>query len=147
MKSIRTEISIQAPAQIVWNTLMDFDRYKIWNPFMQISGEAQQGNFLKTAITLDGQKPQEFQPKILELIPERSFRWLGHLFVKGLFDGEHFFKLEQVAENETRFIHGERFSGLLSGLILNLIEGKTIAGFEKMNAALKQEAERQVVGR
>lgn len=147
MKSIRTEISIHAPAQIVWNILMDFDRYQTWNPFMQISGVAKQGNILKTAITLDGQKPQAFRPKILELVPEQSFRWLGHLFVKGLFDGEHFFILEPVAENETRFIHGERFSGLLSGVILNLIKEKTIAGFEKMNAALKQEAERQVVAR
>lgn len=145
MKSIRTEITVNAPAQVVWNLLTDFDRYKTWNPFMQISGTAKQGNRLKITIFLEGQKPQAFQPVILECIPGKSFRWLGSLFIKGLFDGEHFFQLEPVSENKTRFIHGENFSGLLSGLILKLIREKTTAGFEKMNKGLKQEAERQAV--
>lgn len=143
MKSIRTEITIHAPAKIVWDILMDFDHYPAWNPFMQIKGNANQGNRLEVTITLDGHKPQIFNPEILELIPEKSFRWLGHFIIKGLFDGEHLFNLEAVGENETLLIHGENFTGMLSGLILNMIEEKTMAGFEKMNTALKQEAERQ----
>ena len=143
MKSIRTEITIHAPAQIVWNILMDFENYPAWNPFMQIKGNAKQGNRLEVTIALDEHKPQIFKPEILELRPEKSFRWLGHFIIKGLFDGEHLFNLEVVAENETRLIHGENFTGMLSGLILKMIEEKSLAGFEKMNAALKQEAERQ----
>ncbi len=143
MKSIRTEMTIHAPAQIVWNILMDFENYPAWNPFMQIKGNAKQGNRLEVTIALDGHKPQIFKPEILELRPEKSFRWLGYFIIKGLFDGEHLFNLEVVAENETRLIHGENFTGMLSGLILKMIEEKSLAGFEKMNAALKQEAERQ----
>jgi hypothetical protein len=30
-----------------------------------------------------------FKPKVLSVRPERELRWLGRLFVRGVFDGEH----------------------------------------------------------
>jgi hypothetical protein len=38
-------------------------------------------------------------------------------------------------------VHGENFSGWLSGLILWLIQKETIRGFKAMNEALKIKAE------
>ncbi|MCC6460693.1 MAG: SRPBCC domain-containing protein [Saprospiraceae bacterium] len=143
MKSIRTEITIQAPASTVWAILMNFEQYPNWNPFMTIKGEPRLGSRLENAITLAGQPPQVFKPVIIELSPGHSFRWLGHLWVKGLFDGEHYFELEPIGPQQTRLVHGEHFGGLLRGLILRLIAEKTVQGFENMNAALKALAERQ----
>nr|MBX2875312.1 SRPBCC domain-containing protein [Saprospiraceae bacterium] len=64
-----------------------------------------------------------------------------HLFVKGLFDGEHYFLLSPDEKGGTRFVHGEHFRGLLSGLIFKLIGQKTERAFIKMNKALKQRCE------
>ena len=73
---------------------------------------------------------------------EKEFRWKGHLFVKGLFDGEHYFKLDALGPDKTRFIHGEQFSGVLSGMLLKMIGDSTLNGLKSMNEALKQLAEK-----
>jgi hypothetical protein len=82
-----------------------------------------------------------FKPTVLSVRPERELRWLGHLFVPGIFDGEHYFLLEPIGENRTRLTQGEKFSGLLIGLLSNTLAA-TSAGFKAMNTALKQQAER-----
>ena len=46
------------------------------------------------------------------------------------------FQLQEIDENKTRLIHGEKFSGLLATPILWLIKNSTIAGFELMNRCL-----------
>ena len=39
MKEIYSEIEINAPANVVWDIITDFDNYPEWNPFiMEISG-------------------------------------------------------------------------------------------------------------
>ena len=58
----------------------------------------------------------------------------------GLFDGEHTFRIEPLDGERSRFVHGERFTGILVGLVKGVL-GKTEAGFEQMNAALKQRVE------
>ncbi|MCB0705424.1 MAG: SRPBCC domain-containing protein [Saprospiraceae bacterium] len=138
MKSIRTEICIDAPVSKVWECLMDFESYPEWNPLVHIQGKPIVGTKLTNKMYLEGQKEQVFQPTVLEMVPEKRFRWEGHLFVKGLFDGEHYFELQPEGENMTLLVHGENFRGLLVPLIMKMIGDKTIAGFEAMNQALAQ---------
>ena len=145
MKNIETTIIINAPASMVWDILTDFDQYVKWNPFIHTNGEARLGAQLENTMTLEGQKPQVFRPTITEYKEGVSFKWLGSLFVKGLFDGEHYFQLELLDANTTKLIHGENFSGILSGIIMNMIGEKTLGGFEKMNKALKERSEKPVV--
>lgn len=66
--------------------------------------------------------------------------------MKGLFDGEHYFKLEKIDDNRTRFIQGEKFTGLLSGIFFKLIGEDTKSGFNEMNFALKKKAENNNLG-
>jgi len=86
----------------------------------------------------------EFQPKVLVNLPEKEFRWLGHLWVKGLFDGEHFFQLEPVGEGHTHLVHGEKFTGLFSSLIVKMIGADTLKSFQAMNQALNDRVKSQV---
>lgn len=142
MRNIETSITINASSQKVWSILTDFEKYKDWNPFIiNVEGQPKKGTKLANTMQLEGQKPQTFKPSILVVDNEKEFRWKGHLFVKGIFDGEHYFLLEQLNEQEVRLTQGENFSGFLSNLILKMIEEKTISGFEKMNMALKERAE------
>lgn len=143
MKNISTEIIIEASPANVWAQLMDFDSYPDWNPFIHITGKAAVGTSLKNTIYLEGQKPQVFKPTVLVVKPQHELRWLGSLFVKGLFDGEHYFLLEETEEGFTRFTHGENFTGILSGVILKMIREQTKVGFGKMNEALKARVERK----
>jgi len=148
MKRIETKITINATPAQVWATLTDFPAYPAWNPFIvKLKGEAAEGASLEAHLKIGDKAPQVFKPRVLACRPQQEFRWLGKLFVRGLFDGEHYFKLRQLADGQTELAHGEQFTGLLSGLIFKMIGAATLQGFERMNEALREQVERQMVAK
>jgi hypothetical protein len=141
LRELRTEIAIRAPAQRVWSVLTDFARYPEWNPFIrQISGDLREGSRLMVRIGVPGSRPMTFRPRVIAAEPPRELRWLGHLFVPRLFDGEHSFVIEALDGEHVRFVQSERFGGVLVPLLGSLLTS-TRTGFEAMNAALKQRVE------
>lgn len=142
MKNIETDIIINASKEKVWETLSNFNNYKNWNPFIKYSeGEMKLGGKLINHIYIDGKK-NVFNPTILEVTPNKSFHWLGSLFFKGFFSGRHYFEIQEISENQVKLIHGEDFTGMISGLVYNKISESTKAGFVKMNEALKNQCEK-----
>jgi hypothetical protein len=143
MKNIQTEILILADTAKVWDVLMNFDSYPKWNPFItSISGERKLGNRLTVSINPPGGKGMTFKPNILTLEANKEFRWKGKLGINGIFDGEHYFILESVDKDITKFIHGEKFSGLLVPLECKMLD-KTQKGFQLMNESIKKECEKE----
>ncbi len=141
-RRIETTIDVNAPVARVWAVLTDFSRMPSWNPFIKsISGSLAPGTRLSVYIAPPGKSGMRFKPTVLSVRPERELRWLGHLLVSGIFDGEHYFLLEPIGEDRTRLTQGEKFSGLLVGLVSGTLSA-TEAGFRAMNEALRQEAER-----
>ena len=141
-KELRTEIEIDAPADRVWRLLTEFDAYPDWNPFLRrASGEVKEGARLEVYMQPSGGRGMTFRPTVIRAEPNREFRWLGHLGVSGLFDGEHSFTIEPLEGNRVRFVQSERFTGVLVPLMLLMIEKDTKRGFEEMNQALKERAE------
>jgi hypothetical protein len=139
---IETDIEINTSAARVWALLTDFAQMPSWNPFIRsISGDLAEGARLSVYISPPGKSGMRFKPTVRAVRPERELRWLGHLFVPGIFDGEHYFLLEPIAEHRTRLIQGEKFSGFLVGPLSSTLAA-THAGFKAMNIALKKEAER-----
>ena len=142
MRKLETEITINTSTEKVWDILLNHNSYSEWNPFInKISGSTEPGGSLAVTVHPPESKPMDFKPTVLINEKEKEFRWIGKLLVKGIFDGEHYFLLEQVSPNETRFIQGENFTGILSGLLINKIGNNTLAGFNEMNEALKKQAE------
>lgn len=141
---LQTQIDIDAPPERVWSVLTDFERHPAWNPFIrEISGEVRKGARLYVRLGPPGGRVMTFKPTVTEAEANRSFAWLGTLFLSRLFAGEHQFRLESLDNGRrTRFHHGERFSGILVPLMRGSLETGTRAGFEQMNQALKAEVER-----
>ena len=143
MQEIRTEIEIKAPVITVWSILTDFSRHAEWNPFIrEISGELRRGAQLQVNLGPPGKRAMKFKPIVQSVEPEKAFRWLGHLFIPGLFDGEHIFELETAGKNTTRFIQREKFNGILVGIFRKSLDTDIKSGFITMNEALKREAEK-----
>ena len=133
---LKTQININATPKMVWEKLTNFTDYS-WNPFIKsIAGNIKKGNFIN--VELGGMK---FKPEVLQFETNKEFRWKGKLFVKGLFDGEHYFILEEQADGSTVFIQGEIFSGILIPLLKKKLKGETKDYFVAMNDALKLLAE------
>ncbi len=142
MKEIKTEIIINSKPEKVWNILTNFEKYPEWNPFIKsILGNKKVGEQLIVKIQPPDGSGMTFKPLILKFEQDKEFRWLGKLLFKGIFDGEHYFKLSDNNDGMTTFIQGEKFNGLLVGLLGKTLE-KTKNGFELMNKAIKIESEK-----
>ena len=142
-KEIRTEILINSSPSRIWKILMDFENYPKWNPFIKsISGKAEKGNKISAKLKPPDAKGMMLNPMILEVKNEKEFRWLGHLIIPGLFDGEHIFELIDNKNGTTTFIQRELFGGILIPLFKKLLDDNTRRGFELMNQQLKIESEK-----
>ena len=141
MRTIETSIDIAAGPDTVWSILMDFPSYPEWNPFVVgITGPATIGEQLEVRLQPPGGKATTFRPRVTEVEEQRFFQWLGKVGFKGVFDGRHSFRINPT-EHGVRFEHSERFTGILSGLMMRMIGKRTEAGFVAMNEALKARAE------
>lgn len=140
MHEIHTTIDIEAPADTVWQVLTDFESYGEWNPRTRIEGEPAVGSRLVVSPGPEAPSMPTFRPRVLAA-DGRELRWLGHLYVRGLFDGEHRFLVEDLGEGRSRLTQSEQFGGLLAGLLLRRYGETTEEGFEATNAALGARAE------
>ena len=145
-QSIYTEINIDAPKEVVWAALTNTDEHAKWNPFIkEFKGEIKVGSKLDVTIQPPGGSAMRFRPVVLEATTNEELRWIGKLGFKGVFDGEHYFQLEEQADGSTLLRHGETFTGMLTDLLYFIsLEENATKGFEAMNLALKQRAEDNV---
>jgi len=84
-------------------------------------------------------RARTFRPQVLAAQPGVLLRWIGRLFVPGIFDGTHQFALDNLG-GQTRLTQSETFRGVLvpfTGKIITDTEG----GFRALNQALKQRVE------
>jgi hypothetical protein len=143
---IKTEITINATPEKVWEILTDFNEYPNWNPFIKsIKGQVVVGKKITVRIEPPEAKGMTFKPKILNFIKNRELSWLGHLLLPGIFDGKHKFELIDNGNGTTTFIQSERFIGILVPFFKKQLNNNTKNGFIKMNEKLKELAEKQIL--
>lgn len=138
---LRTEIEIAAPPAVVWEVLTHTSAYAEWNPFIaQIEGDLTEGSRLNILLTPSGGSEMRIRPRLLQVDAPHELRWRGKLYFSFLFQGEHFFRLEETEDGRTRLEHGEDFSGVLLRFAGGILT-KTARSFVLMNQALKRRVE------
>jgi hypothetical protein len=140
LKEIHSKIEVDAPSERVWGVLVDFQNYRLWNPFIyDIAGEPRMGEKIRISVRTPSGKERTYKPVITRIESGRELTWVG----KSLFlDGEHGFSLEPLNPGRTLFVQKEVFKGILSGFFGEDAEKDIADGFELMNQALKRMAER-----
>jgi hypothetical protein len=141
-EQLKTQIVINANPQKVWQVLTKFNEYPNWNPFIkELTGDVRVGGIIKARLQPEGQKGMVFKPKVLSFDVNKRFSWQGHLFMPGIFDGEHIFELIDNGNGTTTFIQRENFKGILVPFLAKMLDGATKQGFESMNQKLKDRVE------
>lgn len=145
MPHLKTSIEISASPGQVWSILTNLAAYPAWNPFIRsIAGDLSVGHALQVTVQPVGGREMSFKPRVLVAKPEQELRWKAQILFTGLFDGEHYIQLGRTTGGTTLFTQGELFTGVLVPLIFRTaMQSGTRAGFEAMNLALKQRAERR----
>lgn len=143
-KEISTEILINTTPEKVWAVFADFAAYPQWNPFIKsVVGDVAVGNIISVRLEPPRGSGMTFKPKVLAYEAHKEFRWLGHLFLPGLFDGEHRFELIDNGNGTTTFRQSEKFNGILVTLFKKMLDTTTTNAFNLMNLKLKELAERK----
>jgi hypothetical protein len=143
---IRKEIDINATVNRVWAVIIDFENYKNWSTQLTyLGGEVKLHQKLHLKLSAEGAAPYEFEPIVSHWEENKKFAWLARTGLPRIFDGEHFFELNDLGNGRTQVINREEYRGLLSMIIRQLPMMKTAPqGFEKMNAELKAFVESNV---
>jgi hypothetical protein len=137
MRELRTEIELDATPEEVWAVLVDLPTHAAWNPFItSIEGELRPGARLTVRMRPEGGRATTFRPRVVAVEAPHELRWLGHLVVPRIFDGEHRFRIEEVRPGRVRFVQSERFRGALVPVLWRRLEDGTAKGFRAMNEAL-----------
>lgn len=112
-RTLRAEVTVDAPAPVIWQVLTDLDRYTEWNPFFQdASGTVGVGETLRLEAHSDS-GVMIFTPTVLEARENRELRWLGRVPLSGVFDGEHSFTLTPLEGRRVQVVQTEVFRGVL----------------------------------
>lgn len=140
-KRLVTEVDIDASKEEVWTVLTDLDGYRDWNPFItEAKGHVAVGESLELLMGSEDERQVTMKPTVISVRPGQTFEWLGHVGVKGIFDGRHRFDVVP-RDGGTRMVHSEEFTGVLVPALSAMLDGRTKAGFEAMNAAIKDRVE------
>jgi hypothetical protein len=138
---IRTEIDIDAPPAQVWSHLVDLPGWASWNPFItSADGAPEVGQRLSLRMQGPGGRGMTLRPTVTDVSTNAAFEWLGHLGVPGIFDGRHRFELS-ATDAGTHLVQREWFGGVLIRPLRRWLDGGARAGFEAMNAALRQRVQ------
>jgi hypothetical protein len=141
VKLVHHEIEIYAPAEAVWEVLVDFDAYATWNPFIRrVAGLLRLGERVEACLQPSGQRSVDIHPTITRIQPNRELQWRSHVLMPFLLYGEHIFRLYPLAHG-VLFVQRLRFGGIFASSVAGFIYDDTMRGFVEMNAALKVRVE------
>ncbi len=142
-KELCSSVDIHAPDTQVWQVLTDFSHYPQWNPYIrQASGELRTGAQLYIFNQSSGTDGISFRPTVLKVEPNRELRWLGYVYLPGLFDGEHIFTIKRLDGTHVHFAQCEIFTGIGVPIEAHSLDTETQRDFEAMNRALKARVAR-----
>jgi hypothetical protein len=130
--------AMSAPAQRVWDLLVDAPGYKRWNPsVVSIDGQIAAGRSIKLVSAVN--PGRTFPLTVTAMDPPRRMVWSGGMPL-GLFTGTRTFLIEPATAG-CRFSMSELYTGPLSGLIFKSIPDLTDS-FKQFAEGLKTEAEK-----
>jgi len=141
-RELKASVDIRATPEEVWEVLMDFPSYLDWSKFLlSIEGPAVPGSYLHIRVGDADNQFRVYNPMVLQVTRQRSFRWLTNLWVPGLLDWEHGFFLEYLLDGGTRLRQTASFGGFLAPWLWRRLERIAAEGIAAFNRAIKKRAE------
>lgn len=136
MKAFEATTRIEAPAERVWDTLLDTALWPSFDPAIErVAGAPIPGG----TMTVHTTRGRAFPMKVTTLVPHQRMVLAGGMPL-GLFKGERTYTLSPNPDGSVRFSMREAFTGLLAPLI-----GRSIPdmqpSFDAFAANLKNHSE------
>lgn len=135
------EIVINAPAELVWEILLDFESYGEWNSFCPVAdGEPEVGSALAMQVDLGNglQKQVEY---ITNIEPGHSITWSMENKPGDPIHADRTQRITPIDENSCRYISVDEFSGEAVPQMMEAMAEAVERGFNLCAQGLKEQAE------
>jgi hypothetical protein len=143
----RTTFPIEAPSEVVWDVLVDFERYPEWNPSLpSIAGDLRVGSTVSMTLAMPGRPSPKVKAELTEVVPRERLVWHGKVGADWLFAGHRQFIIDPGDGGTVRFTHVEDVHGLLFPLFRALMGSAIQRHHDALNAALTKRAQELAAG-
>lgn len=140
--SFTTRIEIDAPAQRVWDILVDLGAYDWWNPHItRLITTLVVGQPIDLLERVGDGEPREARAILLRWAPGEELRWLFMGGPAWWFRGERVQRVEALGPGRCRYISEDRYTGPLAPLVAWRVGPQLQRAVDAMAAALKRRAE------
>lgn len=140
-------IEIDAPPELVWDFVADFEGWSGWNPlYVETAGRAEVDGQIRFAVLLEGLKPQKGSARVVTVRPTECLEYMMSSF-GGLVKAFRFVEIEEISPTRCIVTNGEIMGGAMGGVIAKVMGRKIGKGLAGMNDALKRMAELKWSGR
>lgn len=135
------EITINAPAKLVWEVMLDFDNYGEWNEFCpEIIGHPVEGATLEMQVDL-GSGLQTQVEKVTKVDAPRTIVWSMDNQPGDPIHADRIQSIEPIDENSCRYTSVDEFSGEAVPQMLEMLGKQVEDGFNLCARGLKARAE------
>ena len=138
----QTTIPIASSPEAVWAILVDFERWRDWNPSVpDIHGDAQLGSTLRMTLAMPGRPSAKVKATLTEVVPGRRLCWHGNVGANWLFSGTRTFELDPQSDGTVLVTHIEDVRGVLFPVFRAAMGPAIQQHHDNLNEALKRRAE------
>lgn len=137
---IDRELTIEAPAEAVWQVLTDFAQYRRWNPFvLECRTSLQPGEPIRMDVALVG--TQKVEEIIESCTPGAGFVYHMKPYPLGALSSRRSHEIRPLDGNRAHYRSYFHLEGWLMPVVRALMGRRLEQGFAGMTAGLKQRTE------
>ncbi|MGA6204558.1 SRPBCC family protein [Nocardia testacea] len=136
-------VEVDAPTEVVWSVLTDFDRYGDWNPFIsRCRADLAVGAPIDMTVQQLAPRPIRMREWIRSVDPGRAFSYSMKPIPLGALRSKRAHTLTPLPQDRTRYESHFELDGWLAPLVGLLFGRGFKKGFPGMTTAVQREAER-----
>ncbi len=140
-RAVEYRLGVQAPAEIVWEVVSDFETWHQWNPlYRKAAGQMKIGTALTLEQHLPGQPAKVITPVVQDWVPYEQLHWRSTR-LGGFVTAIRYLEIENMGPENSTFSNGELFIGMLLRFISRDERRKLRAAFTEMGEAVRDRAE------
>ncbi|RRN64253.1 SRPBCC domain-containing protein [Caulobacter sp. 602-1] len=140
-RAVEHRIGVQAPAEIVWEIVSEFESWETWNPlYRKAEGQLKIGANLTLEQHLPGQPAAVITPVVHDWVPYEQLHWRSSR-IGGFVTAIRYLEIESMGPSNSTFSNGELFMGPLLRFVGRDERRKLRAAFTEMGEAVRDRAE------
>lgn len=140
-RAVEHRTGVQAPAEILWEVISDFDAWGDWNPIHpRIEGALRIGTLLNVEVVVGDAPGKVVEAVVQDWVPYEQLHWRTKR-LRGFVTAIRYLEIEKMSDVGSTFSNGELFMGPLVRFVSRDERRRLKAAFTRMGEAVKARAE------